>query len=373
MRMYTYPLRPNNRQASALEFLLWQSRLVYNLALEQRITTYRDTGKRANFYHQSGYFHELRRKNPDTLGKLNADSMDQTLRRLDNAFTRFFKRVRVGETPGFPKFKSRGKFHSFVYKYGDGCKLRFYPNNRARFYVQNVGVMRMCYHRALPENTVIKQVVVKLINGKWNACLMVELPDLFPTPEPSCAIGIDVGLKSLLAFSDGTLIENPNWLRQNLSKLRIANRRASRRQKDSHRKRKAYQQVARLYAKIASQRRDCLHKITRQLVDHYTLLAIEDLPMAFMKQNKYMARASYDAGLGTFRRLLEYKAKAAGTQVVAVTPYNTSQRCSQCGELVPKDLDTRIHSCPHCGLVLDRDVNAARNILQAALAQVNTG
>ena len=105
-------------------------------------------------------------------------------------------------------------------------------------------------------------------------------------------------------------------------------------------------------------------------MEKFTLIAIEDLPMAFMNQNKHLAGVSNDAGLGTFRCFLEYKASAAGVQVIAVSPYNTSQRCSGCGELVPKDLDTRIHTCPHCGLVLDRDVNAARNILQAALAQV---
>jgi putative transposase len=115
-----------------------------------------------------------------------------------------------------------------------------------------------------------------------------------------------------------------------------------------------------------------MHKISRRLVDKYSLIAIEDLPMGFMNQNKILAGISFDASLATFRRLLEYKASAAGVQVIAVNPAYTSQRCSGCGELVPKDLDTRIHACPHCGLVLDRDVNAARNILQAALAKINT-
>ena len=134
----------------------------------------------------------------------------------------------------------------------------------------------------------------------------------------------------------------------------------------------AYRQVALLYEYIANGRRDFLHKITSRLVTQYGLIAIEDLSTEFMHQDKRTASLAIDASLATFRRLLEYKAEAAGVQVIAVSPYNTSQRCSGCGELVPKDLDTRTHACPYCGLVLDRDVNAARNILQAALAQVNT-
>jgi putative transposase len=209
-------------------------------------------------------------------------------------------------------------------------------------------------------------------SARWYVLLTIELPDPQPDPRPPLAIGIDVGLKTILTCSDGSYIGNPHWLGASQDKLRILNRQASRRQGGSHRKKKAYARLSQMFAKIANQRRDFYHKVTRSFVDNYSLIAIEDLPMAFMNANKYLGEPSYDASLGTFRRLLEYKASAAGVQVIAVTPYNTSQLCSGCGELVPKDLDTRIHVCPYCGLVLDRDVNAARNILQAALAQVNT-
>jgi putative transposase len=184
-------------------------------------------------------------------------------------------------------------------------------------------------------------------------------------------VGIAVGLRSLVARSDGTLIENPLWQKSKAAEFRVKHRRACRRKKGSHRRALAYRQVALLYEIIANQKYDYLHKLTTHLVSAYGLIAIEDLSTEFMHQSKITAALANYAGLATFRRFLEYKDEAAGVQVVAVSPYNTSQLCSQCGELVPKDLDTRVDACPHCGLVLDRDVNADRNILQAALTQAN--
>jgi putative transposase len=175
----------------------------------------------------------------------------------------------------------------------------------------------------------------------------------------------------LLTFSDGTKMDNPRWLVHSQARMRVLQRRGSRRNKGSKRRARTYRIVNKLYEKVTNQRRDHFHKITKWLVNQYGLIAIEDMPMAFMNQHAHLTYASYDASWGTFRRFLEYKAEAAGSQVIAVNPMYTSQRCSNCGDLVEKDLDTRIHDCPNCGLVLDRDVNAAINILLAALAQAN--
>ena len=368
LRTYKYLLRPSSGQAQALDYLLWQSRLIYNAALEQRIQTYQETGKYVGYQAQWVYFRDLRREQPDTLGVLNASSLQHLLRRLDKAFQAFFRRVKAGGTPGYPRFKGRNRFKSIEFTYGDGCKLRINEHGSRTFYVQNAGEMRMCYHRDIPVGAQIKHVVIKCINQRWYACLMLELPECQVVhPKPEQMVGVDVGLYHLLALSDNRVVDNPRWLRESLVRLRVKQRQAARRQKGSQRQRKSYAAVARLHELVANQRRDYLHQISRFLVREYGLIVIEDLPLAFMDRNEHLSLASHDAGLGEFRRMLQYKAEEAGTELIAVNPAYTSQRCSGCGVVVKKDLSMRVHECPGCGLVLDRDVNAARNILRVAL------
>jgi putative transposase len=249
-------------------------------------------------------------------------------------------------------------------------------NGRALFYVQSVGEMRMCFHRALPPGAVLKHVVLKNVNGRWYACIMLELPQAQPEHSTACpelvegtgkAVGIDVGLKSLATLSSGEYIENPRHLRGSLAKLRRLQRAASRQVKGSHRQRKSYARVARLSEQIACQRADYLHKLSRRLVVEHDLIAIENLNLGFMNHNRHLALSSHDAGFGLLRQMLAYKAEEAGIAIITVNPANTTQACSRCGKIVPKDLSVRVHECPDCGLVLDRDVNAARNILSLAL------
>jgi len=392
IRTYKYRLYPTNAQAEGLyearqlDCLLWQGRTLYNAALEQRITTYQETGKSLKYVDQWPHFRDLRNANPDTLGQLNATSVQQMLRRLDKAFVTFFHRLKAGKKPGFPRFKGRHRFNSLEYRYGDGCKLRFDDTERALFYVQNVGEIKVKYHRPLPhrglrphrdlwpEGAAIKHVILKRSNRKWYVCLQVELAvppphrGLWPEPHTGAAVGVDVGLLRLLTLSDGTPIDNPCWLRGSLAALRVAQRRLSRRVKGSQRRRKAAEQVARLHEHIVNQRRDFWHKATRWLVDTYSLVAVENLTLDFMTHNPRLSLSAHDAGLGLFRELLTYKAESAGTKVVAVNPQHTSQVCSGCGAVVPKPLLERIHACPHCDLRIDRDENAARNILALALA-----
>ncbi len=384
IRTYKYRLYPTNAQDKGLDFLLWQGRTLYNAALEQRIVAYQERGLAVRYPDQWAYFRDLRHEQPDTLGKLNATSIQQLLRRLDKAFTAFFRRQfhrrrrlvrsadgieKAGEEPGFPRFKGANRFRSLEYRYGDGCKLRTDEHGRPMLYVQNVGDIKVKYHRPLPDGCEIKHVVIKRSLRKWYVCLMIELPDVERPTYTGEHVGIDVGLLSLLAFSDGTALDNPRWLRQSLARLRIAERRKSRRKLGSQRRRKAAYQVACLHDKVANQRADFWHKATRKLANTYSLIAIEDLTLGFMTQNQHLALSAHDAALGTFRQLLGYKVEETGSQLVPVSPQYTSQECSGCGWLVPKALSERVHRCPNpeCLLVLDRDINAARNILKGAL------
>lgn len=368
LRTYKYLLRPTAEQVKSLDFLLWQSRLVYNTALEQRIATYKETGKGIRSGTQWAYFRDIRHDSPDTLGKLNVSSIQQLLRRLDKSFTAFFRRLKAGEKPGFPRFKNRSRFNSFEYTYGDGCKLRQNEQGRKFFYIQNVGEIRVCYYRTIPVDAKIKHAVIKRIRERWYVSLMLELPEPSPRQTPAGQqVGIDVGLKSLAALSTGESVENPRWLRKNLTKLKRAQRHASRQVKGSNRQKKTYRQIACLHEHIANQRADYLHKISSWLVARNDLIAIENLTLGFMHRNQRLSLSSYDAGFGLFRQMLEYKAESAGIQIVAVNPFNTTQICSGCGNIVPKSLSVRVHNCPSCGLILDRDINAARNILSLAL------
>jgi putative transposase len=191
-------------------------------------------------------------------------------------------------------------------------------------------------------------------------------------------IGVDVGLKSLAALSTGELIENPRWLQESLAKLRRLQRPASRQVKGSHRQRETYRRIARLHERIANQRADYLHKVSSRLVGENDLIGVENLPHGFMNRSdasigRHLSLSSHDAGFGLLRQMLAYKAESAGIQVIAVNPSNTSQACSGCRSMVPKGLSVRVHACPDCGLVLDGDVNAARNILSLALSLGRSG
>jgi putative transposase len=361
IRTYKYRLYPRKAEVRALETLLEQGREVYNSALAECKLRYQATSKGIKALQQWDYFREWRKQDGILL---NASSLQHLLRRVDTAYAHFFRRCKAGETPGHPRFKPPQRFDSLDYTYGDGCKLTV--ATQTTLYVQNVGDLKVKLHRPLPEGAVIKQANLKRSGRKWFVCLSMACEDLRFGCQPQPEVGIDMGLHSLLALSDGQTLANPRWLRQSQAALRVALRRLARRKRGSARWRKAVQQVARLHERIALQRRDFWHKVTDSLVDTYDVIAIEDLKLAFMTRNPHLALSAHDAGLGIFRQLLAYKAESAGTQLIAVNPQYTSQLCSGCGALVAKDLSVRTHDCPHCGVQLDRDVNAARNILSLA-------
>ncbi len=365
-RSFKYRLYPRANQIKKLNYLLNITRNVYNAALEQRTCAYKETNSNVTYAAQCKHFGDLRRIDSYGLGVLNCACMQQTLRRLDKAYRAFFRRIKSGEKAGFPRFKSDSRWNSLEFTYNNGCRLVFENDNRAMLYIQNVGEIKIKYHRDIPSGAKIRHVVVKRKLDKWYVYFQIEFLDTEIIEHTGEQIGIDIGLRSLLALSNGTLIDNPRWLRSSIAELRVKQRRASRRKKGSSGRRKAAYQVAKMYAHITNQRRDFWHKTTRKLTNTYSLIAIEDLTLSFMTHNHHLALSAHDASLGLFRQLLTYKVEETGTSLVAVNPAYTSQMCSRCGEIVKKDLSVRIHSCPYCNLTLDRDVNAAINILKLA-------
>jgi putative transposase len=375
IRTYQYRLYPTKAHAAALDTLLETGRQFYNYALQYRRERWEESRHHVTYNEQAALWRDWRNETPDEnpLRLLNMSAGQQLLRRLDKAYQGFFRRIKAGETPGHPRFKGKPRFRSLEYKHGDGCKLGADTQGRMLFYVQNVGEIKIKYHRPLPAGCTIKHVVIKRSLRKWHICLQLELTGAYTPQRPvNNPAGIDMGLLSLLATADGGTLDNPRWMRQAQADLRVKQRQLARRKKSGHRRHKAAFQVARRHEKIANQRRDFWHKETRKLTDKYDLIAIEDLTLQFMTQNGHLALSAHDAALGQFQQLLAYKAEEAGTPVIAVNPQHTSQVCSGCGVLVPKELKVRTHDCPHCGLILDRDVNAARNILNLVLRSART-
>ena len=353
IRTYKYRLRPTKKQPFLLDRLFAQMQTVYNDALNERREAWKRSRRSVTYVQQWNRMRDERHRLPDEMGMLNASSIQQMLRRVDKAY-----RVLYSGRAGHPRFKNSKRFRSVEYRHGDGCKL-----NGDRLYIQHVGQIKVRLHRAIPPDATIKHVVVKRSLGKWYVCLMLKLPDVEPVQTDRPDVGIDVGLYHLLALSDGTIIDNPRWLRTNQAALRVAQRRMSRRKKGGATWKKAARQVAVLHERVANSRREFWHQTTRRIVNDYGNIAVEDLSLAFMTRNGNLSLSAHDAALGAFRQMLEYKAEEAGTQVAAVNPSSTSQACSGCGSVVRKSLNVRTHICPDCGLTLDRDVNAAVNIL----------
>ena len=368
-RTYEYRLYPRRAEVKALNRLLEQHREVYNRALEQCKNGYEATGKGLSALSQWPYFRDWRNTFSDLL--INASSLQHTLRRLDKAVGAFFRRVKAGETPGYPRFKGKDRLKSIEYTYGDGCKLE-YDEAFDRFVlsVQNAGNIKVKLHRFLPDLARVKHVVIKRQASGWHVFLQLECPnpqDIQPNGLPP--VGGDMGLLRLLSLSDGTLIDNPRWLRESLAELRSSQRRLARAKKGSNRRKDKRLLVAKLHEHVANIRKDFWHKLTYWLVHTYGLIALENLSLDFMLRNSHLSLSAHDAGLGAFQTLLCYKAVDAGSHATFVNAAYTSQACSGCGELVEKSLSVRVHSCPNpeCLLELDRDVNAAINILDLAL------
>lgn len=355
LRTYRYRLYPTQAQQAALGEILWMACWLYNRALDYRRKRWNESRESVNYYEQAGMWRDWRNAEPEAnpLRVLNRSGGQQVLRRLDSNYKQFLKGAR-----GFPRFKKASRFNSVNYKPGDGSQVK-----TNRLYLQNVGLVKVRWHRALPAGKLKNIIVLRKPSG-WYALLQIDLPEQPVEQSSHPPVGVDMGITHALALSDGSIFDSPQSLQASLKKLRVLQRALARKKKGGKNRRKAVQKVARLHEHIANQRSDFWHKTTRLLVDTYGVMVLEDLSLEFMLQNGNLSRSAHDVGLGMFRALLDYKAIEAGVEIVTVNPRNTSQTCSGCGMIVLKDLSVRIHQCPDCGLTLDRDVNAAWNVLQ---------
>ena len=354
MKTFEYRLRPTRAQEQALMQVLIASRKMYNACLEELITHYHETGTYLHLYEQDK--RHGKKEHPD----LPAVVVDTTLKRLHRSFTNFFRGRKEGRTVGFPRFKNATSWNTIQFRDAANCL----DNGRFKAPMQMGGRIRVIVHRPMRGTFQVARIVLRP-SGWYLQCVCETTPE--PLPKKENAVGLDMGIRYLIADSNGHIIDNPKHARKSAKRLAQAQRRLSKCKKGSNRRKKAKRQVACIHEHVANQRKDTLHKASYQYVKHYQSIVIEDLKPANMVRNHRLALSIADASWGMFRQFLENKAESAGRQVIAVAPHYTSQKCSQCGEYVQKSLSVRTHVCPFCGYLADRDENAARNILQRGL------
>lgn len=352
-RTYRYRIYPTRRQVDALNGQLAFACDLWNAALEHRIWAYRTWGARVGPAEQQRSLTELRKDGPE----MNYVTQEMVLQRLQLAFDSFFRRLKAGEAPGFPRFKAKQRYNTLSWRRSHGGAAV----KGDRLYIQGVGHIRVKWHRDLPSEP--KQTRITRKNGRWYVALSVEVEPK-PRPKTGLSVGVDVGVRQFVSLSTGEQVAGPRCFKASRPAIRRAQRRVARRQRGSRRRAKAVQQLARVREREANRRKDFAHKLARYLVDDFDLIAVENLQIRNMvRGNRGLNREINDAGWGMFSSELRAKAESAGVEVVAVDPRNTSRTCAECGVVDAASRRAELFACTGCGHEADADVNAARNIL----------
>lgn len=353
---------PSRRQTEALEAQLGQACDLYNAALQHRRDMWREHGVSVSFGGQSAELRELRRE-----GLLDANvnfwSQQAVLRRLDRAFDAFFRRLRAGEKPGYPRFRGRRRFDTLEFSFAGHAGGVALAAGRLR--IQAVGSVRVKQHRPIPAAAKVSEARITRRCGRWYVSLACEQVPVRPLKRAGRQVGLDLGIHTFAATSDGELLAGPRAGRVAARAVRRAQRRVSRRHRGSARRAKAVALLARQRDHERNVRRDHAHKTARGLITRYDTICVEDLSYRGLAKGM-LARDCNDQGWAAFVALLSEKAEEAARQIIRVDAKNTSQECSACGQIVPKTLGVRVHACA-CGYRGDRDINAARNILAKGL------
>jgi putative transposase len=361
-KTYKYKLKPTPEQEQAMGFVLRRCRELCNAGLEERQEAWRKRGVSVTVAGQSAQLPEIKEVRPE-YRDAHSQVLQDVLARLDRAFQAFFRRVKAGETPGYPRFQGSNRYNSFTYKqFGNGATLDEILDN-AFLALSKIGRIAVRWSRPEgPFEGTPKTVTISREADGWYVCFScVDVPTQ-PLAPMGQETGIDLGLESFATLADGTMIHNPRCYRQAERRLKTAQRKVARRKKGSNRRRKAVKLLAKAHQTVKRQRQDFHHKTALHLVRQYDTIYHEALQTANMLKNHHLAKSIQDAGWSGFLSILAFKAACAGKQVVAVPPASTSQTCSGCGGVVKKGLSVRWHSCSDCGASLHRDHNAARNI-----------
>jgi len=367
---YKYRLFPTNAQRESLQNILDGCRFVYNKALETRKTGWENEGKRISKYDTSKLIPQWKAEHIWLLDG-HAQAMQEALTRLDLAFRAFFRRVKSGEEAvGYPRFRAKDRYDSFTYPQEKG-NWTILDGGRVR--LSKIGNVKIKLHRPMMGEAKTLTVQRDAL-GNWYACFSCRIEPR-PLPPTDRVVGIDVGLTHFATLSDGSQLDNPRFFRKDEQALAIVQRNLAQETKGTPAYRHRKRAINHVHQRIANRRKDFAHKLSRQLINQYQLLAFEDLNITGMMDGnqRSMNKSIGDVAWHQFVQFTASKAEDAGRSVVLVDPRNTTKACSRCGEIVPKKLSVRVHVCPQCALILDRDHNAALNILARGLAGVSTG
>jgi len=357
-RTYKFRLYPTKAQRRMMLSTLESCRVVYNTLLENRKTRWEQEKKPTSLYEQNKQTTEMRQSGLNVHSQVLYD----VARRIDLAFNSFFRRVKSGGKPGFPRFKAKGRYNSFTYpqitnNQGRATATRLRIEN-GRIQLPKIGPVKVRGARLV--EGMVKNMSVKTSNEKWYVTI-VSVNTIKKIPMSNMSVGIDVGLSQFATLSDGTKIANPRFFKQEEKALKKAQRK---------RKRKA---TARIHERIVNKRHNFCHQESRRIVNEFGIIAFEDLTINNMIENaphKNRRKSINDVAWGMFLSQLAYKAEEAGRTTIAVNPAYTSQTCRKCGQRKQMPLSVRVFECA-CGEVVDRDLNAACNILRLGLQSLS--
>ncbi len=357
LKTFKYRLYPTKAQEVALNEQLRLCRTLYNAALQERRDAYRKCGVSITGFGQMKHLRQIKADLPEYKG-VYSQVLQDVLKRLDRAFQAFFRRLKQGSMPGYPRFQGRDRYDSFTYP-----QLGFSVPSRTAYF-SKIGNIRIKLHR--PVEGKIKTATIRRTCGQWYVSYACEV-EAQPLPTSGNAVGVDVGTTWFYVTSDGEFQENPRYFQASMKKLRIAQRAVSRKpNKRSNGRRKAVQRAAKIHRKVSQQRLDFHHKAAAKLVRENDLIAHEALNVGGMGRGR-LARSIHDVGWGQFFFLLAAKAANAGRRVITVDPRFTSQACNKCGHTEKANrLSQSRFVCQQCGHAENADLNAARNILGRA-------
>ncbi len=361
-KSYLYRIFPTRAQTTLLSKMLAECRWLYNNTLAYRKDTYEQEQRPTSWYETKARIPALKSERP-TLRVVHSQVLQDVTARVDLAFQAFFRRVKSGETPGYPRFRSFGRYNSLCYtQYGNGVNL-----THDILHLSKVGSVKVVLHRPL-EGTCKSVYIRRSSTGKWYAAFSCEWE---PTklPVSSEQVGIDVGLTTFATLSTGDMIANPRFFRLEQKALTKAQRALSKQEKGTPERVKRRRVVARVHERTAWRRNDFSHQHSRCIVNRFGLIAVEDLEVNRMLHNHYLAKSISDVSWSGFTQMLKFKAEWAGTRsFIRVNPAYTSQTCSGCGHRLSSEqrlgLSDRLFRCPCCTVQIDRDHNAALNILR---------